>query len=110
MDATLQFALGNIARHCEGSRAGDARDPGAPREHKGQNGLTHEVRSGCADDPIRAPLLRSLLKKFGHTDAEELHDNIINGFMLIENLWREWGGHRDPMSLPPCPTTNFVFL
>ena len=71
-----------------------------------KNGLTHEVRSGCAGDPIRAPLLRSLLKKFGYTDAEELHDNFINGFMLIENFWREWGGHRDPMSLPPCPTTN----
>ena len=38
------------------------------------------------DEAIRAPLLRSLLNKFGHTDAEELHDNIFNGFMLIENF------------------------
>ena len=47
-----------------------------------KNGLTH-MRSGCADDPVCAPLLRSLLKKFGYTDTVELHGNVSNGIMLI---------------------------
>ena len=47
--------------------------------------LTHVVRSGCAGAPVCAPLLLSLLNKFGYTNAEMLHDNITYGYMLFEN-------------------------
>ena len=69
------------------------------------------MRSGCADDPVCAPPLRSLLKKFGYTDMEELHGNINNGFMLIGKLKEGVGWPSKPdVAAPPCPTTIFVFL
>ena len=67
--------------------------------------LTHEVRSECADDPVAhlssAPSSRSL--------ATPTQLSCTATFSTVscssENLRREWGGHRNPMSLPPCPTT-----
>ena len=41
--------------------------------------LTHAVHGR----PSNAPLLRSLLKKFGYTDTVVLHDNVSNGITLI---------------------------
>ena len=47
--------------------------------------------------------LRSLLKKFGYTDAEELHDNITNGFMLIGKLKEGVGWPSKPdVAAPPA--------
>ena len=47
--------------------------------------------------------LRSLLKKFGYTDMEELHGNIINGFMLIEKLKEGVGWPSKPdVAAPPA--------
>ena len=61
------------------------------------------MRSGCADDPVCAPPLRSLLKKLGYTDMEELHGNIINGFMLIEKLLEGVGWPSKPDVAAPLP-------
>jgi hypothetical protein len=38
---------------------------------------------GVRGRPSGAPLLRSLLKKFGYTDTVVLHYNVSNGIMLI---------------------------
>ena len=65
--------------------------------------LTHEVRSGCADDPVCAPLLRSLLKKFDYTDTVELHGNVTNGFMLIGKPKEGVGWPSKPDVAAPLP-------
>ena len=72
--------------------------------------LTHVVRSGCADDPVCAPLLLSLLNKFGYTDAEVLHDNITYGFMLIGKLKEGVGWPSKPDVAAPLPYHEFVLL
>ena len=66
------------------------------------------MRSGCADDPVCAPPLRSLLKKFGYTDMEELHGNIIYGSMLIEKPKEGVGWPSKPDVAAPLPYQDFL--
>ena len=61
--------------------------------------------------PSCAPLLLSLLKKFGYTDTEELHGNITNGFMLIGKPKEGVGWPSKPDVAAPLPYQDFfVFL
>ncbi len=106
MDATLQFTLRNIARWRHDTakvreqvtqEIQELREDMKVECDEWKNGLTHEVRSGCADDPVCAPLLRSLLKKFGYTD------NFTNGFMLIGKLKEGVGWPSKPDVAAPLP-------
>jgi hypothetical protein len=102
----------HLARAIETDHPRDSRDPGTPREHDGRmrRVLTRVVRSGCADDPVYAPLLLSLLNKFGYTDAEMLHDNITYGFMLFGKLKEGVGWPSKPDVAAPLPYHEFVPL
>ena len=106
--ATRSGAVGTRTRHCEDSRAGD-QEIQELREHEGRSKkqLTHEVRSKCADDPVAhlssAPSSRSLATP----TQKSCTATLLTVSCSSENLRREWGGHRNPMSLPPCPTTIF---
>ena len=53
--------------------------------------------------PSGAPLLRSLLKKFGYTDTVELHGNVSNGIMLIGKPKEGVGWPSKPDVAAPLP-------
>jgi hypothetical protein len=53
--------------------------------------------------PSGAPLLRSLLKKFGYTDTFELHDKVFNGITLIGKPKEGVGWPSQPDVAAPLP-------
>jgi hypothetical protein len=61
--------------------------------------LTHAVHGR----PSNAPLLRSLLKKFGYTDTVVLHGNIFNGITLIGKPQEGVGWPSKPDVAAPLP-------